>query len=98
MSDSMDLQDAETKRKTITVPELRRRVFDDFRRGRRVHRIARSQRVDRAEIEAIVVEGIRAMEAAGAKLPTFRESVNGFGKPMNRSVVSMPSRVEGRAA
>lgn len=84
--------------KRITVPLVLRRVFDDFRRGRRIHRIARSQRVDRAEIEGVIVTGIRELLSRTSP-PMFKaETRDGWGKPIQRAVVAMPVRAPGVAA
>lgn len=80
--------------KRITMPQLMADIFAHVSRGRRIHRVARSFRADKAEIESIVVAGIREMRG-WAPMPTFRpDRIDGFGRPrpMGRAVAVMSAR------
>jgi hypothetical protein len=80
--------------KRITLTASLQHVFRDFYRGRKIRRVARSQRVDRDEIENIVRDGIREM-AMRAPLPTFQaDTRDGWGrkKPPSGAVVVMRTR------
>ncbi len=84
---------------TITMPRLKADIFAHVSRGRRIHRVARSFKADQAEIESIIVAGIREL-LASAPLPQFRsDRIDGWGKrkPV-ASVVEMPARQGGVAA
>lgn len=82
---------------TISMPKVKADIFASVAKGTRIHRVARSFRVEKAEVETILVAGIREM-CSNTSLPRFRDRVDGFGRPMGRAVVAMPSRVNGVAA
>ena len=54
-------------------------------------------RIKAERIEDVMREGNRQLRAAGAVV-SFRTRVDGFGKPMKREVIAMPTRAPGVAA